>query len=248
MAIITWNKKYRETLGESVNRFRSQYQKYMSSKITYAGRLDPLAEGLLLLLTDNDVHKKPEFLLVDKTYQVEFMLGYQTDSYDILGLITSIQNSTNIDQEELHQKIIDTQKTTSQIYPPYSSKTVQGKPMWRWSRDGHISDITAPEQNISVKRSRYISSRVISINDFKKEYIYPLTHVQGDFRQSDIISKWEDVFDKQNHKKNIILYTAEFSVSSGTYIRSLIHNIGIELGVGGVCVKISRSQVGNFHL
>ncbi len=45
MPRISWYKNYAETLKQSLERFRLAHPEYTSSKITYAGRLDPLAEG-----------------------------------------------------------------------------------------------------------------------------------------------------------------------------------------------------------
>ena len=39
-----------------------------------------------------------------------------------------------------------------------------------------------------------------------------------------------------------------FEVSSGTYVRSLIHDIGIKLGCGAHLTQLRRVQVGHFHV
>ena len=80
MSIILWNKYDTETLAITLERFRMNNPEHQESKITYAGRLDPMAEGLLILLTDDDVHKKEEFIGLDKIYEVDFVLGVSTDS------------------------------------------------------------------------------------------------------------------------------------------------------------------------
>ena len=49
MAIIQWNKKYTETLDETLKRFRLEKPKFKDEKVTYAGRLDPMAEGLVMV-------------------------------------------------------------------------------------------------------------------------------------------------------------------------------------------------------
>jgi len=48
--ILLLNKKEGETPLEALQAFRSKNKKYKGVKMTYAGRLDPMASGLLLVL------------------------------------------------------------------------------------------------------------------------------------------------------------------------------------------------------
>lgn len=43
MSIIYFKKKYGETLAMMRSRFREEFPQFLNSKITYAGRLDPMA-------------------------------------------------------------------------------------------------------------------------------------------------------------------------------------------------------------
>ena len=67
-------------------------QKYNTNKVTYAGRLDPLAYGLVIILTDEDVHKRDEFTGKNKIYQFNVIHGIQTDTFDIMGMIYDKDN------------------------------------------------------------------------------------------------------------------------------------------------------------
>jgi len=60
--------------------------------MTYAGRLDPLAEGLLLVLTGEECKNKEKYLGLDKEYEVDVLFGFATDTYDILGKVLSAKN------------------------------------------------------------------------------------------------------------------------------------------------------------
>lgn len=70
---------------------RLRYLAQISSDIplTYAGRLDPLAEGLLIVLGGEECKKKEQFLAVDKVYECTVLLGFATDTGDVLGLLTA---------------------------------------------------------------------------------------------------------------------------------------------------------------
>lgn len=245
MSVILFNKKYRETLVDMLIRFRVEQEKYADAKITYAGRLDPLAEGLMILLTDKDVHHKDSFNKLDKVYQVDFMFGFETDTYDILG-ISKNDHGLSLHSDTLQKGINNLLKTKTQSYPAYSSKTVEGKPLWQWAREGADISKIAPMRSVEIYSARYISDRVISIDELQANYIQPLIEINGDFRQKDIVNKWGRIL-SEDVSQNVTIYTAEFHVSSGTYIRSLIHQLGKNLGTSAVCIKISRLQVGDHH-
>lgn len=54
--------------------------------------------------------------------------------------------------------------------------------------------------------------------------------------------------DSENYKKRVLACCIEFSVSKGTYIRSLARDIAIECGSAGHLVGLLRTKVGNFCL
>jgi len=247
MAIIPWNKKYTETLAVSLQRFRIENPQYRDSKITYAGRLDPMAEGLVVLLTNNDVHKKQEFLIHDKTYRVEFIFGIATDSYDILGLITRYDESSDLSTAKIHAALCVIGKITQQEYPIYSSKTVSGKPLWQWAREGLVDTITIPSRNIEISDIKYIGKRISGKQEFTPYIQKTIAQVEGDFRQLAILSSWERYF-QESDRAQYTIHNIEVSASSGTYIRSLIQTLGQHLGTSAVSIKITRIRVGKYHL
>ncbi|MCI5050715.1 MAG: hypothetical protein MRY57_00180 [Candidatus Pacebacteria bacterium] len=246
MAIIPFFKRYGETLDRMLNRFRKEQSFYTESKITYAGRLDPMAEGTMLLLTDEDVHAKDDYLKLDKVYQVEFILGAMTDSYDILGEITSYADAFDIPIAKVEESIANSVGQHEQNYPPFSSKTVSGKPLWQWSREGSIDEIVLPSQEIEVKEAQYLGFNSYSEDNLSTRIQTSLSLVHGDFRQEETSMAWQQFF--REHSGRYRVFEASFHVSSGTYIRSLIHDIGQQLGVGAVCLKITRKRVGEYEV
>ena len=85
--ILILNKNVSETPLECLERFRVANPEYQNAKMTYAGRLDPMASGLLVVLAGDMVHKKEEFLKLPKTYEVTVVLGIESDTFDCLGVI-----------------------------------------------------------------------------------------------------------------------------------------------------------------
>ena len=71
--------------------------------------------------------------------------------------------------------------------------------------------------------------------------------VAGDFRQKDIIEKWDDFF-KHNTKQYIHVYSIRVSASSGTYMRSIINRLEKDLLFPACSLKITRLQIGDYVL
>lgn len=89
--ILLLNKKEGETLLEALENFRAKNKKYKDVKMTYAGRLDPLVPGLLLVLTEGATKQKEKYLGLSKEYKFSVLFGFATDTHDILAKYLKIQ-------------------------------------------------------------------------------------------------------------------------------------------------------------
>ena len=75
----------------------NQYKKNLNKKkVCICGKLDPMAEGQLLLLFDNDCKNMNKHLIHDKTYVFKILWGFSTDTDDTFGLINKIHNINNV--------------------------------------------------------------------------------------------------------------------------------------------------------
>src|SRR6185436_12995765 len=79
---------------EVIKLFKQQNFEYASATISYAGRLDPMADGLLLLLVNEENTQRKLYEALPKTYEFTVLLGVETDTYDILGKIIYPLSST----------------------------------------------------------------------------------------------------------------------------------------------------------
>ena len=245
MAILLYTKKYAETLDKMLERFRNEEPQYKDSKITYAGRLDPMAEGLMILLTDEDVHKKQEYLDHTKVYEVEFFFGPLTDTLDILGVIQDESKpSIRIPYEKIKNEIAGLRDILQQQYPAYSSKTVDGKPLWLHAREGTIDDINIPLRNVKILSSEFISQRRIPTSALASLIQRNISLVVGDFRQEIISEEWKNYF-SNNLDDEIILHTLRVHVSTGTYVRGLVSELGKRIGIPATSIKIKRISIGD---
>jgi tRNA U55 pseudouridine synthase TruB len=71
---IILNKPIGETPLEIINYYKRLHPEYRYLPMTYAGRLDPLAEGVLLLLAGEECLKKDEYLSLSKEYELTLSL------------------------------------------------------------------------------------------------------------------------------------------------------------------------------
>ncbi len=240
-------KKLGETPLECVERYRSDKLELAGTPLTYAGRLDPLAEGVLIALSGEGVAQKSDFLKLSKTYECKILWGFHTDSLDILGVV-SLQRHTPLPSSEDVEKII--QKSVGifhQKYPHYSSRTVGGKSLIEWSRLGRIGEIEIPSHEVEILKAEYVSRIQINGEELQKEIIRRVGLVSGDFRQKEIKNKWRKAF-SQDVKTTYTIDTVRLEVSSGFYVRQFVADLAHTLETQATTFHILRTQVGKYKV
>ncbi len=250
--MIIYNKPVGMTPLEVIQKLKSSYSELEDIPITYAGRLDPMAEGLLLLLVGDAVHRKDEFLKLNKTYEATILFGISTDSQDILGIPTFHENSFNISQNfsvESAQQIADnlTGEVTLTL-PAFSSPEVNGKPLWHWAKENLLHSIEIPTKTTTIYDFNVATLEEKSWSDIYEYVFLSQAKVSGDFRQTEIANAWASLSSKCEASKNFKLITATINCSSGTYIRSLAQELGKQLGSKAMLLKLKRTKIGDFEL
>ncbi|MFA6999867.1 MAG: hypothetical protein WC241_01995 [Candidatus Paceibacterota bacterium] len=246
--VIKVYKKAGETPLDCIHNLKKEHPELSLLPITYAGRLDPLAEGVLLILVGDECNKKDEYLNFPKVYEVEVLFGFATDTYDVMGKLgQTISNSTS-DYVSCIQKILpEFIGKINQSYPPYSSRPVNGKPLFMWAREGKLDEIKIPTHNVQIDNieiigeNNYLGSQLLS--KIKED----IGKVKGDFRQEEILKIWEkELKDKQGEKYPVI--KLRISCGSGSYMRSIANDIGENLGIPTLALKIIRTKVGEYEI
>jgi tRNA pseudouridine55 synthase len=228
---------------QCIERMRAEGVISRASKATYAGRLDPAAEGLLIVLVDDMRFEKERFLNLDKVYEFSFVTGVITDTYDILGVPRIIVDTKTHPLLDVLQKTAQSiESLTSLPYPPYSSRTREGKPLWTLARAGE--QFKLPYRDISISACSLSQSGIKKYEDIFQRVVMISYSVQGDFRQKEIISSWQSV----QHKDEFVNISGLLSCSSGTYIRSVVHLIGEWWNTGAVTTQIIRTRIGDYSV
>ncbi len=177
-------------------------KKKFKVKAGHTGTLDPLATGLLIVLTGKRTKEASSFLHMDKSYEVEATLGMETDTFDSEGEVLW-RNDSAVTREELERVLKEFHGDIWQTPPSFSAKKVGGHKAYELARKGVTVDM--PPKKVSIYSLEL------------KEFQFPHFALTCD-------------------------------VSSGFYVRSLVHDIGEKLGVGAMVEGVRRTRVGHYHV
>ncbi len=215
-------------------------------KLSYAGRLDPLAHGVMLVLTGQETRNPQRFHGFEKTYRCLMLLGAKSDSYDCLGLIS--QGDRQVTGKLLkaaEKRLAKRVGKWIQEYPPYSSKKVGGKAMFEWARNGLLDQIKIPSKEVEVRDLKVLETKRAGRQEILTEAITKIGKVKGDFRQSMAVDTWRE-WARTGEDAGLLEF--EVVTSAGLYIRSLCHQTGEELGCGALAFDIERIRVGHWRV
>jgi len=171
-------------------------------KAGHTGTLDPIATGLLIVLTGKRTKEASSFLHLDKAYEVKAILGMETDTFDSEGEVLW-RSDNEVTREELERVLKEFHGDIWQVPPRFSAKKMGGRKAYELARKGVVVDM--PPKKVSVYSLE------------PKEFQFP-------------------------H------FTFTCDVSSGFYVRSLVHDIGEKLRVGATVVEVRRTRVGPYHV
>lgn len=243
-SVVVMYKKRGETPLEALDRLRTSDVCYKDSPLTYAGRLDPAAEGLLLVLAGEENKCRKTYLSYDKTYDVEILWGVSTDTGDMLGVPQHIKWPQCVPEME---KVLSTYVGVfEQNYPPFSSKKVGGKPLWRHAREGTLDTITIPSHIIEIYSLSHSSFVWMKKEDIYQSFLHLLDTVTGDFRQDHIRNMWSTVF--EDGPETWCIQRVKVACSSGTYIRQLVEDFSSYISIPACVFQLTRTQIGTYTL
>lgn len=153
--IIAVNKSAGMTSHDVVNRIRRLYG---TKRVGHGGTLDPLAEGVLVVLVGRAA-KACEYISSDsKTYIATLRLGITTDTEDVTGsVLTRASDIPSFD--DVVTVCRDFVGELMQIPPMYSALKIKGKKLYELARDGIVVDREARKITIYSLNAEPIDSR-----------------------------------------------------------------------------------------
>ena len=253
--IYTVWKHVGETPLQALERSREERKLPPYVKMAYAGRLDPMAEGKLLVLTGGYCSDIKKYWNLDKTYEVAILLGLASDSHDVLGRLTYAKGSAKVASKENVQRALRKMKGPySWEYPVISSKPVSGKPLFQWFLEGRLDEIDIPKSrgtiySVSLKNMELVSADRIKRRTLEKIHSLAIVTDESkrlgrDFRRHEVLDSWHTW--SQTNPEPLQVLTIECTASAGTYMRTLADKLGSELGSAGLALEIKRTHIGKY--
>ncbi len=188
--------------GRTSNHVLQQVRKmYQAKKAGHTGSLDPAATGMLPICFGEATKLCGYLLNAEKTYEVEGLLGSQTDTEDADGQVISEAQVPELLRSDMERFVSSFYGDSMQVPPAYSAIKRDGVRVHKLARKG-----------LEVK----LDPRPISV------------------RSIELVA-----FDGNS-------FSMRLQVSKGTYIRSIVRDIGLKVGCGAHVKTLRRSSVSPF--
>ena len=188
------------TSHDVVNRVRRILRE---RSVGHLGTLDPLATGVLPLVTGNLTRLAQFYTASEKTYEGTIRFGLATDTYDSDGEPSGPLQEVNVTLEQLRNLATRFVGLIDQVPPPFSAKKIKGVPAYKLARK---------HQSVALRAVR------IEVKEFE---VLSLQGDQASFRAR---------------------------VASGTYMRSVAHEMGQQIGCGAHLASLRRTALAEFNL
>ena len=182
-------------------------------KVGHGGTLDPLAEGVLVIGIGEGTKLLEGYLKGSKGYSAGVELGYETNTLDREGNVTSRADFEHVTEERIRNVLPNFTGDILQVPPIFSALKRNGKKLYQEARSGKT------EADIPI------DPRPVTIH--KLEYVPP-----QDASQVNVPSS----------------FGLEVECGGGTYIRSLVRDLGRELGTCATMTSLVRTKQGPFGL
>lgn len=146
-------------------------KKYNFHKIGHAGTLDPMAEGLVIAMSNNATKLSDILMKKDKVYYVKMQLGYETDTLDADGK-TIDRKSFDVNIEKINEVILTFIGKIKQKPPIYSAIKVNGRKLYQFARNNENIEIKEREIEIYSITDVELNDNIISFRAYVSSGTY----------------------------------------------------------------------------
>lgn len=210
-------------------------KKIFNEKVGHTGTLDPMAEGVLLILIGKGTLLSKYLINHDKKYIVKLQLGTKTDTADSEGKIIEecAVNNQLLNKENIEKVLKNFIGKQEQIPPIYSAIKVNGKKLYEYARKGQEIELKPRQIEIyDIKLIQYsVEEKQIEFEVFcgKGTYIRSLCE--------DIAKKFETVGYMKNLKR---VQVGDFKIEDSITIDELENNINNEEFINSKIISIEK--------
>lgn len=245
-------------------------------KVGHGGTLDPLASGVLIIGVGTGTKKLNYYLgECTKTYETRAVLGQSTTTGDSEGEVLTRTETQHVTLDSLKQAAVKFVGKSKQTPPIYSALKLNGKPLYEYAREG-ISlpkaikardiqvelfevheDFGPSEEYGAIKVEPDAEGNTVygmlsnnpTLNDldlfFSEEYVANPDYSDED-KNAHIVPKLLDA--SAPPQQDLPVFHATAAVGSGTYIRSLISDLGRAVGSSAFMVELIRVKQSDWEL
>ena len=215
-----------------VRHFLSKRVGVKSIKLGHAGTLDPLATGLLLLCAGDYTKRIDEFQGQEKEYTGTMTFGAVTASFDLEKQIEIVQDQVVLTPELLEKARLTQLGEIEQFPPVFSAVKVDGKRLYSNARSG--TEVT-------------LKSRKVTISEFSLTPPRPMNPDSARPEVLNISQKGHPLWYFPDYTDGI---QSDFKIvcGKGTYIRSMVYDMGQSTGCGAYLSALRRTKIGDFSV
>lgn len=134
-------------------------------KIGHTGTLDPDAEGVLPVCLGRGTKLCDMLTDKDKVYEAELLLGVETDTQDISGMVLD-KKEVHVSGKQVFEAVMSFLGTYDQIPPMYSAIKVDGRKLYEIARAGQVVE----------RKARMVTIHDIDILEIKLPYVRMRVH------------------------------------------------------------------------
>lgn len=246
-----------QTPLECAELWRAAHAEYLAVPLAYAGRLDPMASGKLLILIGDECKVQESYHNLDKEYEFSVLFGVSSDTADVLGRLkfsAAVPEISEATLKVIAEKLVG---VVTLPYPHFSSKTVRGKPLHVWTLEGRLNEIEIPTKQSTIHKLKLTKietktrAEIYNEVSIKIESVTPVTDpskaLGKDFRRVDVRVDWARFYESGHPTDPFIIATFTCIASSGTYMRTLASVIAKAVGTTGLAYHIHRTHIGHYQ-
>lgn len=165
------------TSHDVVNRWRKLAA---TRRVGHLGTLDPMATGLLVLVSGNTTRLAQFFERHEKTYEAEIRFGFVSNTYDAEGEIQAT-NAPAPSADQIADALNQFRGGYLQVPPPVSAKKIAGVPAYKLARQNRpveLPPVPVEMRQLEI-RSLSAESLLLSVTCSAGAYIRSLAHDLG---------------------------------------------------------------------
>lgn len=254
---VVLEKEVGETPLSCAEKWRATQPDMNGIPLSYAGRLDPMASGKLLVLVGDECKNQTNYHGLDKEYEFSVLFGIASDTHDVLGRLQTSTDDISIEEHQVAEVVKGLIGLFTFSYPLFSAKTVQGKPLHMWTLEGRLNEIEIPTRtseifelevtHIETKPRQEVAALALQKINTIPEVTDPRKALGADFRRTDVRVDWQDVATDFSLPSNYTIAHLRCTASSGAYMRTLATIIADKLGTTGLAFHIHRTKIGHYN-